>query len=157
MHRIRLTQEQTTLIDLDDYIRVDQYSWSYHKSGYACAKVNSKHTKLHRFILQLEVGDKRSVDHINGDKLDNRKSNLRICTHSQNTKNRSPNTNGKSTYKGVDYQKRTSTWRARIRVDYKHIYLGDYRTELEAALAYNKAAKEYHGDYAKLNEIKETK
>lgn len=106
---------------------------------------------MHKEIMPPTTDE---VDHINGNKLDNRKHNLRVCTHAENTKNRSPNKNpGNSRFKGVDFQKRSGTWRARITVNYRKIYLGDFRTEVDAAIAYNGAAMKYHGRYKKLNEI----
>jgi hypothetical protein len=106
---------------------------------------------MHKLIMACPAG--KVVDHINGDKLDNRKTNLRICTLNQNSKNRVPNRSSRSKYKGVDYDTRTNVWRARIRHNYKHIFLGYYINEVDAAAAYNTAAKEYHGEYAKLNDL----
>lgn len=94
-----------------------------------------------------------SVDHINGNTLDNRKENLRIVTHSQNTKNRTKSKNKTSKFKGVNFCKRSKKWRVRIKVEYKSINLGYYTNEIEAAIAYNKAAKKYFGKYAKPNVI----
>jgi hypothetical protein len=109
-------------------------------------KRNNKEQKLHRLII--ECPDDMVVDHINGDKLDNRRSNLRICQQIENTRNRKTNYDKKT--KGVGFQKRSGTYRARIRVNYKHIYLGDFKTEQEALDAYAKAAIYYHGEFANI-------
>jgi hypothetical protein len=93
------------------------------------------------------------VDHINGNTLDNRKENLRICTQNQNGKNRLLNKNNVSGYKGVTYKKANKLWCAQIVVNYHKMYLGLFTTAEAAALAYNEAAKKYHGEFAKLNEV----
>ncbi len=93
------------------------------------------------------------VDHINGNRLDNRKCNLRLATRSQNLQNSRKRTGCSSRFKGVNWLGQNKRWRARIKVFGKEIALGCFISELEAAEAYNKAAKEHFGDFAKLNEI----
>lgn len=87
-------------------------------------------------------------DHINGNKLDNRRCNLRICTPHQNNLNR-PNVTGK--YKGVYWCKRLKKWMAQIMIGERNKYVGSFPNEEEAAFAYNEAAKKYHGEFARLN------
>lgn len=109
---------------------------------------------LHRLIVNCP--DNMVVDHINGNTLDNRKSNLRICTKLQNQYNQKKHKGKRhSKYKGVTYRKEliSKPWEAFIYPNGKHIRLGYFKTELEAAEAYNKAAVEYYGKYAKLNKI----
>lgn len=92
------------------------------------------------------------IDHINGDKLDNRRQNLRICTSADNAKNQKVQENkiGKtSRYKGVYWHKRANKWMARI----GGMYLGIYHSEIDAALVYNEASKKYHGEFGRINEI----
>ena len=100
------------------------------------------------------------VDHINGNKLDNRKQNLRFVTQQQNcfnSKRKKPHPNSKnpSHYKGVSWRNDRNKWRSTITKDGKRIYLGLFENAQDAALAYNKAAKKYHGKYAKLNNFKQ--
>lgn len=109
--------------------------------------------EFHRVILNVQKGFE--IDHINGDTLDNRRSNLRICTKSGNMRNRSVSINNIVGYKGVGFIKKLSKWNARIRVDNKLIYLGLFCSKEDAALAYNEAALKYWGEFARLNEIKQ--
>lgn len=92
----------------------------------------------------------KEVDHKDGNGLDNQKSNLRLCTHKQNTRN-SISIKGTSIYKGVFWCKDRLKWRAGIKNNYKTINLGYYESEVNAAFAYDKAAIKYFGEYARLN------
>lgn len=95
------------------------------------------------------------VDHRNGNGLDNRKWNLRICSHAQNNMNRGKQKNNMSGYKGVSWHELGKQWMAHIKIHGEETYLGLYPTKEETALAYNKGAKVYYGEFAKLNIIKE--
>ncbi len=135
-------------VDKDDAELISNVSgrWSL-VNGYAeCGK-----TKLHRLIVNAKHGEE--VDHRNGNKLDNRKSELRVCSHSGNMTNQ-PKYKGdfKSKYKGVSIAN-SETWRARITVNKVTILIGCFPTEQEAAYAYDVAAKKYHGDFANLNNV----
>jgi len=121
--------------------------WYLRRDGYAMRN----HILLHRYIIGAV--DRQLVDHVNGDKLDNRKSNLRLCTHSENLSNRGIQSNNTSGYKGVTWHKSRNKWRAFIIKDRLNIHLGYYTNEREAAIAYNKAALHYHKEFALLNEI----
>src|SRR5690606_8884630 len=101
---------------------------------------------MHRDILQTPPG--RVSDHINGDKLDNRRENLRICTQAENARNLKP-TSGRSMPKGVCWAPDRRRFRARIVVNYHIIQLGSFRTETEADAAYKAAAVEYFGEFAR--------
>ena len=105
---------------------------------------------MHRLLLKCEG---KIIDHISGDGLDNRRSNIRCCTKSENLLNRRININNNSGYKGVSWFKVVKKWRAQIQ--YKKIvyHLGTYDKRIDAAKAYNKAAIKFHGEFAKLNEI----
>lgn len=107
---------------------------------------------MHRFILGI-TDPKIQVDHINGDSLDNRKINLRLCSNSENSRNRGANKNNTSGYKGVRFRKEYGTYFATITVNRKEIYLGSFKTGKEAATAYNEAAIKYHDKFANLNEV----
>lgn len=91
------------------------------------------------------------TDHINGNTLDNRKENLRICSIAENGRNRKIQKNNTSGYSGVSYMKGVCKWQATICVNKNKIYLGVFETAEESARAYDSAAKEYFGEFARLN------
>lgn len=127
-------------------------NWSIRRNGkyssYAVAWVDGKCVRMHRLIMGALPG--QIVDHINGDGLDNRRENLRIVSRAQNNQNARCFT-GASKFKGVAKHHYTHKWRAYISVGGRQVHLGFFTEELAAARAYNKAALEYFGDYAKLN------
>ena len=143
------------LIDNEDFERVIQYKWSIHKQLPNKLRVyNFYHGHIHRFILNI-TNSKIHVDHINGNPLDNRKENLRLCSNKENTKSKNKSKSNTSGYKGVFFIKyRNKCWNARIGIDYKTIHLGYFYTKEDAAKAYNEAAIKYFGEFAKLNIIK---
>lgn len=111
-----------------------------------------KQVFLHRYITNTPKG--MEVDHINGNGLDNRKVNLRICTRAENGRNRKMSIKNKSGYHGVHFantENRKKRWTAMIRFGGKKRYIGRYFTVEEAARAYDEKAKIYHGEYATLN------
>lgn len=145
------------LVDAEDADRVLQHRWcpKVNRSGSIYAQSGSgsssrSPTYLHRFVLDLSSGD-LSVDHINGDGLDNRRSNLRICNQSQNLANQRKRKNSTSRYKGVSWHTRGKKWAAGIMVDGKQLHLGNYDSEMEAAFAYDAAARQHFGDFARPN------
>lgn len=107
---------------------------------------------LHRFIMNCN-DVKFDVDHINRDTLDNRKQNLRICTHQQNSCNLTKRENTTSKYRGIDYQRRRNNWRARITYKGKEYHLGEFPTEEEAFQVRLKAEKEIHKDFSNQDKI----
>jgi HNH endonuclease/AP2 domain len=152
-----------TIVDGEDYEKVKGLTWHLSSHGYASnskycggGRKNAKYktTKMHRFILGL-TSPKPHIDHINGNRLDNRKSNLRIVTQAQNTQNRGLNTNNKSGYKGVTWSKESNKWVAGLTLNKKKYHLGYFADKHDAAKAYNEKALELYGDYARLNEIME--
>jgi len=158
--RIPLTQGKYAIVDPDDYYWLSEYKWSAY--GGACNKFyalrkgprrNGKRRKLIRMHREVaNTPDGLECDHINGDGLDNRKANLRSVTHMQNCWNlRKSSRVGYSKYKGITFHKREQKWGAKICVDGQHISLGRFKEEIEAAKAYDKAAKKYFGQYANLN------
>jgi HNH endonuclease len=141
------------LVDDDDYEWLMQWKWHF-SSSYARRNIplpDGKQTQIqmHRVIIGAVKGDE--VDHINRNRLDNRKCNLRKATRSQNNQNRTKLSNTLSKFKGVTWHKKHSKWYAQIVLNTKHIFLGLYENEVEAAQAYDNAAKEYFGDYANPN------
>ena len=155
---IGLTQGFETIVDDQDFEWLSKSKW-YTKRGrklfYARHKERGKkHQKevlMHRLILNAPQG--MQVDHINGDGLDNRRSNLRLATNSQNLKNQGPHKDNCSGFKGVYWDKRAHKWRAQIRTDGKKTGLGYFTLKEDAARAYNDAASKAHGTFAWLNKI----
>lgn len=154
MRRIKLTQDRYALVDDDDYDYLSQFKWMYNrKRGYAVRNPPRilgyrKSVYMHREIVKAPSGFE--IDHINNIKLDNRKKNLRICSHLENQRNL-PLSRNKSGYRGVSWYKPTNKWRATIKVDKKFKHLGLFINIIDAAKAYDNAAKIYHGSFARLN------
>ena len=151
---IPLSRGKWAIVDTDDVPMIAEFSWAAGNQGggftYARGWVEGKKVFLHRFLLGSPNG--KRVDHINGDTLDNRRSNLRVVTHSQNVMNgRSHGDNQYSKYRGVEFNKTKRQWTARICVNYKRTYLGSFPSAIEAARAYDAAAIELHGEFAHLN------
>ena len=133
------------LIDLDDINKASQYKWSLNNKGYARNTKNN--LLLHRLIMDCPKD--MEVDHINRDPLDNRKSNLRICTHKQNLRNKSLQCNSTSGIVGVSWSKTFNKWKSYIMIDNKYINLGLYDTKEDAIIARERAEIEYFGEYRK--------
>ena len=106
---------------------------------------------MHRVIMDTELN--MIVDHLNGNGLDNRRSNLRNCTHAENMRNRKINKKNRSGFKGVSYYTKDNKWRAMIKFNNLRIHIGFYIDPKDAARAYNEAAVKYHGEFANLNKI----
>lgn len=156
MKKIKIqNSEQFFYIDKKDFIELKNYKFYISKNGYVRFTINKKRIFVHRYITKCP--NDKVVDHINGNKLDNTRTNLRICSQSENSKNRSSKS-GTSKYKGVSFcstEKRKKKWKAAIETHNKHICIGRFYTEKEAAIAYNKKAVELFGEYAKINKIKD--
>lgn len=160
LHRIELSQGFFSIIDECDLDILSSKSWflKRHKGKdtlYAHANLRREDRSwgtilMHRFIMNAATG--QMVDHINGDGLDNRRSNLRFVTNQQNQFNSKPH-GALSGYKGVCLDVRTNRWQTKIRVDKKDLSIGTFATKEEAALAYNRAALEFYGEYARLNNV----
>lgn len=140
----------TAWIDLEDVDKVKDRNWSVGSGGYPVATRNYKHITIHRLVMKVPKG--MVIDHIDGDKLDNRKNNLRICTQQQNKFARHA-IRAKSGYKGVYYQKGNGNWWASIQAECHIYHLGRFDTPEDAALAYNKKATELFGEFAVLNNV----
>lgn len=149
MKKIRLGKKDLyTLVDDADYESLNQYKWFY-LSGYVARKELGKWILMHRQIMNTPAD--KHTDHINGDTFDNQRSNLRICTLAENKRNRIKTLGTSSIYKGVSWFKPTNVWRARIRINNSLKLLGYFNNERHAALAYDIAAKDLHGEFAKTN------
>lgn len=137
------------LFDEEDLPLVKAGTWTVGRDGYVLGQDGDKRIRFHRMIM--EVKDDEVIDHINGDPSDCRKENLRIATQHQNSMNHSLNRNSTTGFKGVCLDKRYNKYMAHIHPDRKMIFLGYFDTPVEAALAYDKAASFYFGEYANLN------
>jgi|SRR5690606_26680707 len=145
---IPLTRGKFAKVDNEDFDKVRGFNWYYNKHGTGYA-TNSHLGPMHRYITNTPKG--MVVDHINHDTLDNRKSNLRICTQLQNSANQRPYENSSSKYKGVSWDSENNKWRATIRWGGVSKCLGRYETEEEAGVAYDLEAIHRQGDFAYLN------
>ena len=158
MKTIELTKGKVALVDDSWYDELSQYKWhaSYEphtKSFYALRNSPSlfgkrKRILMHRVIMNTLNG--MQVDHIDHDTLNNQTANLRNCTHSENMHNSRKPGNNTSGYKGVSWNRKRKEWCAQIRLG-KVIFLGYFTDPIEAATAYDQAAKELHGEFARLN------
>jgi hypothetical protein len=155
--RIWLGDGQFAILDQKDYERLSKFKW-YIKGSfgkfYAAInyKYDSKQTKtvsMHREIMSAPAG--LLVDHKNRDGLDNRRANLRLATYSQNNCNKLKRENTSSQFAGVCFNKRGKRWGASIGNKGKRLFLGYFDSQIEAAKAYDEAAKKYHGEFARLN------
>lgn len=123
------------------------------ENGYMTGVVDTKRLLAHRVIMAMQIGDwpKETVDHINGVKGDNRLSNLRLATRSEQSRNTSSAKIGTSKYLGVSYRADRGCWRAVIFVDQKQKHLGSFDNEIDAAKAYDQAAREHFKEFARCN------
>ena len=150
MKLISLSQGKYAKIDDEDFERVNKYKWYYSKKHGAMIRREPRGISwmMHRFILNAPKH--LEVDHKNGDNIDNRRENIRLCTHADNMRNRKVGKNV-SGYKGV--RNNHGKWQAYINFNNKFIYLGNFYDKKEAARKYNEAAKVYFGEFARLNTV----
>lgn len=159
--QVPLTKGQFALVDDEDFDFINQWKWKLSDSGYAIryahigmenGKRKSKRICMHRLLA--DTPDHLQTDHINTNKLDNRRSNLRNCTKSQNHMNKRKRLGLTSAYKGVHKDKRgKGKYEARICVGGVSKRIGRFVSEIDAAKAYNAAAIETYGEYARINEV----
>ena len=144
-------KEYICLFDKRDQKKVSRYNWGLHSKGYAVTTVkNGKSILMHRLILGLLDKQEIEADHIFHNRLDNRRSKIRVCTHSQNRRNsRKLKESAQSKFKGV--YRDQNKWHAQIMKDQKVINLGRFWSPVTAAKIYDHAAKETFKDFAFLN------
>lgn len=150
MKLLRLTKGKFSEVDDDLFEELSKWKWSTHSCGYACRNEKGKLILLHRQIMHFHAN--KVVDHINGDKLDNRSENLRVCAMSQNASNGKSHKDSTSIYKGVSYCA-NKRWLSQLYVNGKTVFQKYFSEEIEAAEAYNQNAVKYFGEYARVNKI----
>jgi hypothetical protein len=153
MPTIPLTQGKVAIVDEQDYAALNRWKWRALKGGltyYAVRSVGKDVVMMHRQIMAAV--DQEYIDHRDLDGLNNRRENLRRCSHSRNHQNQRPRRDRKCKYKGVSrYADRPGLFRARIDNGTKRIHLGCFTSEEAAARAYDRAALEYFGEFARTN------
>ena len=157
MKRIKLTQGQVALIDDADFEWLNQWKWSVqknHRRSYAIRSLYEKGKRIatirmHRLVM--DAPKECETDHINHNGLDNRRNNLRLCTHQQNMQNQRGNRNTSSRFRGVYFEKIINKWRAQIRCNGIVYHLGNFDNEIDAAVVYDKKALQLFGEFACLN------
>lgn len=159
MKRIELTKNKYTIVDDEDFDYLNQYNWYYkenRKGGYGVAasrlgSSKNKIVRMHRFILNAP--EHLQVDHINRNPLDNRKHNLRLANHQQNSQNIAKRKTSANKYKGI-YKRndgRRKCWVAQIKYNGKNIYIGSFFTQEDAAKAYDVYAFKLFKEFAYIN------
>jgi hypothetical protein len=153
---VPLTQGYIAIVDAEDAALVAGHRWSAFKARGKVYAVRTRVEKprmvfMHRLILGAPQGI--TVDHVDGDGLNNTRANLRLATVAQNCRNTPKKRDASSTsrYKGVGYRATEQSWRAKITVNRKRVYLGNFHSEMDAARAYDAAARRYFGEFALLN------
>lgn len=152
MKIIKLTKGKLAIVDDDNYDELIKYKWYCNSGGYALRRDYTTKDKIFIWMHRLINNTPRNLetDHVNGNRLDNRKSNLRSCTIKQNRQNRSVNRNKINTkYKGIHLH--GNNWRAQIKINGILKTIGMYKSEIDAACAYDKYAKKEFGEFAKCN------
>ena len=154
MKEIQLTRGKVAIVDDDIFEELSKHKWWCSGNGYATRDsslcLGERTTiRLHREVLQTPDG--METDHINGDRLDNRRENLRVCKRSENSKNQKKRADNISGYKGVSWSKPNRKWRATIMMDYKTVHLGYFDDKQVAARAYDEAACKLYGEFARTN------
>lgn len=151
--KIPLGNDQFAIIDDEDYELVSQYNWSGARSGESDHIYAVTRLRMHRLVMNAPLG--MYVDHINGDTLDNRKENLRLCTNAENQQNARAR-GGTSQYKGVSYNKKMKKWLGAFTVLGQTYHCGYFDDEKECARAVDKKRREVCGDFASKNLFEES-
>lgn len=156
MKLIALTKGYYAQVDDEDFSTLSRHKWYartqvFSKTGrvsvYAARRDHGRYVSMHQVILGI-----KNVDHEDGDGLNNQRYNLRPCTNSQNIANQEPRGGKYSRYKGVTFSLRDKKWIAQITANNTHRFIGLFKEQADAAQAYNLAAFEVFGDFARLNQ-----
>lgn len=154
MRVIELSKGQVAIVDDADFMELAQYRWRFDSKGYACrwsTMVNGQRTLILMHVAIMNPPKGLDIDHRNRNGLDNRRENLRIASDSQNQANRKLNKNSKTGFKGVCFYPNEGIYVARIMKDGKSNWLGRFKTVEDARDAYNNAAINLFGEFARLN------
>jgi len=159
MKEIPLTQGQVALVDDSDYEYLSQWKWfaqKHRRTYYATRNIRvgsrQKPIHMHKEILGLGMGVlELNPDHIDGNGVNNQRYNLRLATNTENLQNTEKYRNCSNKFKGVSWHKRIKKWHAYIRVDKKLLHIGYFQDEEVAAHAYDRAARQHFGEFAKPN------
>ena len=157
MRTISLTQGFKAIVDDEDYKELSKYKWHATDAVSGNCRATTSHLDIIMARIIMKAPPQVLVDHKNGNTLDNRRKNLRLCTHTQNNQNkRKTRQRVSSKYKGVSFLKSTKKWRVYIALQdifrrTFNVSLGTFSVEEEAAKAYDEAAREYFGEFARLN------
>lgn len=154
MKKIKLGKlNKYTLVDDEDFGYFNQWKWYFSSRGYVTHSTYNKGKVgiiyMSRLIMNVKRGE--IIDHINGDKLDNRKCNLRFCTPQQNNMNRGIQKNNTSGYKGVSWNKEKNKWQSYFIFNNRKKHLGYFSDKVEAALIYNQTIQQNFKEFARLN------
>ncbi len=153
MREILLTHGQVTLVDNEDFHKLNQYKWRVNtrRLNLYAIRRNGKMTssRMHREILNAPLG--MEIDHIDGNGLNNQRSNLRVVTHMQNMQNAKTHRDNVSGFKGLSWDRKACKWMVRIQLEKKYLFLGLFKYKWSAVKAYDRAALKFFGRYAKLN------
>lgn len=156
LYKIPLTQGKFALVDKEDFDYLSQFKWCYTSAGYAIRTEYPKGLKgdgvrilMHRLIL--DAPKNKQVDHINQDGLDNRRSNIRLATPSQNQWNKGVQKNNTSGHKGISWDMKNNKWRVSINTKGRYINLGRYSDIKEAVLVREKFVLSLHGEFGRLS------
>lgn len=148
-YQIRVGKDDFACVDQADFLFLSSFKWTLQKGGknkYAYCFRDGKRISMHRLLFDSPKG--MEVDHVNGDGLDNRRENLRVCSHAENMRNRGIQKNNHSGFKGVYFDKEKKKWVAKLIFEGKKVLQKRFDSKLEAAKTYREAALFYFGEFA---------